>query len=680
MKQKRLPLPVTVIITLAAVMFTLASCRDNIDVPEDSSAVPETTADLSKLIGTTVNITSAALGTSPHSAVSCDPEVVEAHVMDGEVVLTATGAGSADVTVKNTYGEDFTVKVECDPEAGITYSGMYIRPENSVNIKELGLPSSTGDSYVIQKAIDSLPNGGTVYIPRGVYLVSLIQLREGVDLRLEGVLNDYTKDYAASGAQNAVNRGSLAILRTDGGGDMFINHAEHDYGRNGCSNFEISGGMLDMQGKNRCFIWCCADNVLLKNVILKDCPNNHAIQITGSTNVTITECMFVGYNYGSNNTTSELIQIEQTHPGAIGGGSNPMSKFDAGEYYTSANVEVSYCYFGKSDKYDAPTYAIGHHGQAHDSAVTGCRIIGNVFDNCRCSAIRYPAFSGVEISGNRFISNRDNNVSPETMPAMISLILKNSDVKIDTKTAGGASVTAYYAQKFACRGSVGTVIENNEFEFGAASAMRYAVSAVSNNYGFDAIYDSGHIYTDWYTESASYYRGYLITQNRIEDLTVRGNRIKAATGFGGNGTYFAFNYIMGLLCEDNTVEGRASAAGTTVDGVYIPNARAVACTHINNYKRKYTVTVSRTCPANVVLEGTGGMTLKYTGISDGTLKLAADGGILEMTVNDSGDLVLTPIPDDGKTFAGYEVTSGQLTEKSGKCEYSSALTVTAKFG
>ncbi len=667
------------VIIFAAATFAFTSCRGNTDDPTGDSNVPDTTADLSKLLGTIVNINSDELCTTPHSAVSADPAVVEAHVTDGEVVLTATGAGSADVTVKNTYGENFIIHVVCDPEVGVLYNGLYTRPENSINIKELNLPSSTSDSYVIQRAIDSLPNGGTVYIPRGVYLVSLIQLREGVDLRLEGVLNDYTEDYVSSGAQNAVNSGSLAILRTDGGGDMFINHAEHEYGRNGCSNFEITGGMLDMQGKNRCFIWCCADNVLLKNVILKDCPNNHAIQVTGCTNVTITECIFAGYNYGKNNTTAEVIQIEQTHPGAIGSGSNPMSKFDAGEYYTSANIEVSYCYFGRSDKYDAPTYAVGHHGQIHKSAVTGCKIVGNVFDNCRCSAIRYPAYSGVEISGNRFISNRDNCVSSDAMPAVISLILKDADIKIDSKTAGGAAVTAYYAQRFACIGSIGTVIENNEFEFGAASAMRYAVSAVSNNYAFDATYDSGHIYTDWYTESASYYRGYIVTSNRIEDLTVRGNKITVADGFGGKGTYFAFNYVVGLLCEDNTVEGGAAASGTTVDGVYIPNARAVACTHMNNYKRKYTVTVSRTCPANVVLGGEGGMTLKYIGTSDGTLKLVADGGILEMTVNDSGDLVFTPIPDEGKIFTGYEVTSGDLTEKSGKCEYSVALTVTAKF-
>lgn len=680
MKNKRQLLSFLAALILAASLMVFSACTPGgTNDPENSTDAPETTVDLSKLLGQSVNITADELGATPHSAASADPTIVEAHVMDREVILTATGAGATEVTVKNTYGEEFTLHVVCDPEAGISHSGGYTRPENSINIKELDLPSGTSDSERLQKAIDSLQSGGTVYIPRGVYLISLIQLREGVDLRLEGVLNDYTKDYAASGAQNAVNRGSLAILRTDGGGDMFVNHAGHDYGRNGCSDFEITGGMLDMQGKNRCFIWCCADNVLLKNVILKDCPNNHAIQVTGSTNVTITECMFAGYNYQKDNSNAEVIQIEQSHPGAIGGGSNPMSKFDAGEYYASANVEVSYCYFGKSDKYDAPTYAIGHHGQVHKSAVTGCKIVGNVFDNCRCSAIRYPAYSSVEISGNRFVSNRDNCLSPDAMPAMISLVLRNSDVTIEAQNAAGSKVTAYYAQKFACQGSIGTVIENNEFEFGAASAMRYAVSAVSNSYTFDATYDSGHMYTNWYTEPAKYYRGYLVVANRIEDLCVRGNSIKVADGFGGKGTYFAFNYVVGLLCENNTVEGGAESSGTTVDGVFIPNARAAGCTYMTNYKRKYTVTVSRSCPANVRLEGEGGMTLKYTGASDGTLKLKAEGGILEMTVNASGDLVLTPVADEGKTFAGYEVTTGKLTEKSGKQEYSTSLTIVAKF-
>ena len=434
-----------------------------------------------------------------------------------------------------------------------------------------------------------------------------------------------------------------------------------------------------MKGKVRCFIWCCADNVLLKNVVLKDCPNNHAIQVTGSTNVRILDCMFAGYNYTTNNTTAEVIQIEQTHPGAIGGGDNPASKFAVGEYYSCSNVEISGCYFGRSDTYDAPTYAIGHHGQVHKSAVTGLKITGCVFDSCRCSAIRYPAYSDVLISGNRFISDRANSVSDDAVPYQISLYLKDSDISIKTTNASGASVTAYYARKYACIGSIGTVIENNVFEFSGATKMRGAVKAVSNLYDSDVMYDTSTAFINWYTDTPAIQRGFKLVQNRIEDLTVRGNKIIVDDKFTGSGRFFEMRYVKGLLCEDNTVEGKSYNVSSVVDGVSIEYAQAVGCTSMAQYQRKYTVSAIRTCPVDILLGGEGGMTLRCMSTSAKRLTLLSDGGRLLLSVNDDGSLSVTPVPDGGKTFAGYEVTSGTLTPNGNRSEFSDNVTVTAKF-
>ena len=619
------------------------------------------------------------LGCTPFSAVPADAGVVEAKVFDRELILTGQGVGSTSVTVTNTYGEEFEVSVVCDAVNGISVSGAYAPDEKSVDVRDFGAGSADNATAAIQKAIDSLPDGGTVYIPRGTYTISQIQLKEGVSLKLEGLLKDYTQSYTQAGAQRAVARGDFAVLRTDGSGDMFINHKNHDYGRNGCSNFSITGGMLDMKGKVRCFIWCCADNVLLKNVVLKDCPNNHAIQVTGSTNVRILDCMFAGYNYTTNNTTAEVIQIEQTHPGAIGGGDNPASKFAVGEYYSCSNVEISGCYFGRSDTYDAPTYAIGHHGQVHKSAVTGLKITGCVFDSCRCSAIRYPAYSDVLISGNRFISDRANSVSDDAVPYQISLYLKDSDISIKTTNASGASVTAYYARKYACIGSIGTVIENNVFEFSGATKMRGAVKAVSNLYDSDVMYDTSTAFINWYTDTPAIQRGFKLVQNRIEDLTVRGNKIIVDDKFTGSGRFFEMRYVKGLLCEDNTVEGKSYNVSSVVDGVSIEYAQAVGCTSMAQYQRKYTVSAIRTCPVDILLGGEGGMTLRCMSTSAKRLTLLSDGGRLLLSVNDDGSLSVTPVPDEGKTFAGYEVTSGTLTQNGNRSEFSDNVTVTAKF-
>lgn len=658
-------------------VFALCSCQP--EQTPDETTVEESTADLSAILGVEHVVSQKELGCTPFSAVPADAGVVEAKVFDRELILTGQGVGSTSVTVTNTYGEEFEVSVVCDAVNGISVSGAYAPDEKSVDVRDFGAGSADNATAAIQKAIDSLPDGGTVYIPRGTYTISQIQLKEGVSLKLEGLLKDYTQSYTQAGAQRAVARGDFAVLRTDGSGDMFINHKNHDYGRNGCSNFSITGGMLDMKGKVRCFIWCCADNVLLKNVVLKDCPNNHAIQVTGSTNVRILDCMFAGYNYTTNNTTAEVIQIEQTHPGAIGGGDNPASKFAVGEYYSCSNVEISGCYFGRSDTYDAPTYAIGHHGQVHKSAVTGLKITGCVFDSCRCSAIRYPAYSDVLISGNRFISDRANSVSDDAVSYQISLYLKDSDISIKTTNASGASVTAYYARKYACIGSIGTVIENNVFEFSGATKMRGAVKAVSNLYDSDVMYDTSTAFINWYTDTPAIQRGFKLVQNRIEDLTVRGNKIIVDDKFTGSGRFFEMRYVKGLLCEDNTVEGKSYNVSSVVDGVSIEYAQAVGCTSMAQYQRKYTVSAIRTCPVDILLGGEGGMTLRCMSTSAKRLTLLSDGGRLLLSVNDDGSLSVTPVPDEGKTFAGYEVTSGTLTQNGNRSEFSDNVTVTAKF-
>lgn len=664
---------------VCALLLAIALCSCQPEQTPDETTVEESTADLSAILGVEHVVSQKELGCTPFSAVPADAGVVEAKVFDRELILTGQGVGSTSVTVTNTYGEEFEVSVVCDAVNGISVSGAYAPDEKSVDVRDFGAGSADNATAAIQKAIDSLPDGGTVYIPRGTYTISQIQLKEGVSLKLEGLLKDYTQSYTQAGAQRAVARGDFAVLRTDGSGDMFINHKNHDYGRNGCSNFSITGGMLDMKGKVRCFIWCCADNVLLKNVVLKDCPNNHAIQVTGSTNVRILDCMFAGYNYTTNNTTAEVIQIEQTHPGAIGGGDNPASKFAVGEYYSCSNVEISGCYFGRSDTYDAPTYAIGHHGQVHKSAVTGLKITGCVFDSCRCSAIRYPAYSDVLISGNRFISDRANSVSDEAVPYQISLYLKDSDISIKTTNASGASVTAYYARKYACIGSIGTVIENNVFEFSGATKMRGAVKAVSNLYDSDVMYDTSTAFINWYTDTPAIQRGFKLVQNRIEDLTVRGNKIIVDDKFTGSGRFFEMRYVKGLLCEDNTVEGKSYNVSSVVDGVSIEYAQAVGCTSMAQYQRKYTVSAIRTCPVDILLGGEGGMTLRCMSTSAKRLTLLSDGGRLLLSVNDDGSLSVTPVPDEGKTFAGYEVTSGTLTQNGNRSEFSDNVTVTAKF-
>lgn len=674
------------LILAACSVLTLAACRNgegDITTAPESSGEPGVTADPDAVPGQEYILRAEDGACAAHSALVADPNVVTAEVDgDGNIKLTSVNMGSTDITVKNTYGEEFTIAANVDTKYMITVSGGYTKPENSANVLDFGAkPNDTGsDTSAIQKAIDSLPGGGTVYIPRGIYIISRIQLKEGVHLKLEGLLDDYTATYVDAGVSKALNQRRLAVLRTDKSGDMFINHARGDYGRNGCSNFSVSGGMLDMEGKVRCFIWCCAENVLLENVIMKDCPNNHAIQITGSRNVTIRNCMFAGYNYTTNNTTAEVVQIEPTTPGAIGS-SNPASVFDKGEYNFSANVEISGCYFGRSDEYDAPTFAIGHHSQVNDSAVTGCRITGNVFDNCRCSAIRYIAYSDVLISGNRFVSDRDNSVSADALPSMIYFYVNNKDVSVPAKTLSGSSVTAFYARAYACRGCINTAIENNEFVFGAKTGTKLAVNATSNHILYDAMYDSGSYYTSWYTEPARIYVGYKLTMNRVDGLILKNNRITVDAASASNGLFYNFTYVQGLDISGNTVEGKSFTAAAELDGVSVPNARFFSCTSSDENGRRRVIFASSASGRAVILTGSasGDIRLYCTVAAQTKITIEAEGGKLELSLDDGNNVTVKPVPDAGKTFREYTVTDGTLTQNGDKSEFRTALTVTAVF-
>lgn len=168
-------------------------------------------------------------------------------------------------------------------------------------------------------------------------------------------------------------------------------------------------------------------------------------------------------------------------------------------------------------------------------------------------------------------------------------------------------------------------------------------------------------------------------KNRIENLTVRGNSITVDDKFAGDGFFFEFRFVDGLLCENNTVTGREYTSKGSLGGVKVDYARISGCTPMADYGHKYTIPVTKTYLSGVVLGGEGGMTLRCTDSSLRQIKLVAEGGRLDISVGADGSLTVTPVAENGKTFAGYRVVSGTLTDNSGKKEFSGDLTVSADF-
>lgn len=356
-----------------------------------------------------VSLPAEQLGLSP-SLVRSDASCVAAEVeTDGTVFLVPLCLGEAVLTVCNTYSESAEIVVSVSEELTLPYSlRPFEAPAARANVLDFGADGTDqkDDTQAIQRAIDSLTEGGTVYLPAGVYSVSNLILREGVHLRLAGCLPDATVGYTDEIAA-WVNSGELAMLRTNyGSSHMFYNLDRGGYCTEGASSFSFSGGMIDCRSGTMAFVWACADNVLLENCIIKDNPNNHAIQIEGCSNVMIRNVMFAGYAYGGENTR-ETIQIEPTAAGAISSNyaASPIKCKD-GDFHFNQNVVITGCHFGKSDTCGPHLTPVGHHSTTGGKTVVdGLEFSGNVVEDPLLYGLHLLNYANVKVVNNIFISD-----------------------------------------------------------------------------------------------------------------------------------------------------------------------------------------------------------------------------------------------------------------------------------
>lgn len=635
------------ILLCVCVVLLLAACTPQL--PQETSPQPQEYTVSAQQINSAV----AALRNE-------DPHIATGELLkDGTVRVTSHSAGTATVRLVTPYGESFPLTVQCDEKLQITVTGGYVPPKAQVTVTDFGAVPDDGmdDTVAIQKAMDSLKEGGAVYFPKGVYTVGRLILRENVALRLEGVVPDPTLGYEVSGAFTMIQSRDFAVLQTKGKTDMFMNHEFRGNGRDGCSGFSISGGVLDMKGSRRCLVLSCAENVVLENTVFLDGPNDHVIQLGGCKNVTIRGCIFAGYHYKNNNSGAEAIQIEQTHPGAMGAASNSPSVFAEGEQYFCENIQILDCWFGASESYDSPTYAIGHHGQGHRSSVTGLVIRGCVFDNCRCSAIRYPAFSDVQILDNTFLNDRDNCVSPQDKPAQIELYLCRNNVYLMTENAEGEQVKAWFAKKDNCVGSINTVIQGNRFQIGSNYT---AVKAAAHGIGYDVSYETGDWMLSRYDQTPVFYTGPVAARNVIEMLTVRDNCVEVYPGCESDGYFYHFTYVRGLAIENNRVEGAVyENSSSKMDGVVYPNCRIIGCTTQKSCQETLMVQVpKKELPGDCLLVvGEETYALASGGIGTVAVTVQAKGGRVDYTIDDDGVLVITVTPDEGVSVQGVTMPS-----------------------
>ena len=250
------------------------------------------------------------------------------------------------------------------------------------NVKMFGAVGDgvTNDSEAIQKALDSVKNGGTVYFPKGVYcLHSYVKYYSNQDLIFE------------NGATLLRGLATMNILLTNycdtttGGYDM-------------TENVNIIGGIFDSNinfKTNNCsqlgFIH--SKNTKVINCTFKHQATTwHNIEINASKNTVIDGCLFT--NVTTSGINGEMIQID----GAL---SNTVYPWDGLKDGTpSMFTTIKNCFFDESEF----SPAIGNHSPLEHSYTI---IHDNVFNGLTSSrgALTFVnSMKHIDVYNNTFVN------------------------------------------------------------------------------------------------------------------------------------------------------------------------------------------------------------------------------------------------------------------------------------
>lgn len=628
------------------------------------------------------SIASSSLRMIPWKVESDNDKVATGAILGTQgIQIVGVGEGSTSLTVYDDFGNTLRLSVDVDSEKTVTckpFTPFY--KDKSINVViDLGVVANDGkeDTELFQKAIDTLAEtgGGTVYVPRGTYETGLLQIKENIHLVLAGQVDDATKGYTDE-VKARVDGGEFAILKAQDH-DMFHNLKAGSHGTTGVDNYSITGGVLDMQGKSRCILLICADNASLTNIIMKDCLNDHAIQVTGSTNITIRNVMFAGYNTGDNLTTGEEVQIEAGVDGATGGG---IGRFGDGEYYFCKNVVIDKCYFGPSDKFGPQTIAIGHHGIRNKSDVDGLTISNCVFEDSKTYSIKTTSYSNVKILNNKFTSSKDNRARGGN-DSFIYVVLANHDVTAKQHHPDtGLNETAVLAKACSMQGTQNMQISGNTFTMNGTTAVRRVIVAQSNKYTIGADTVVKMLKYTTYGQRSAYYSGYIPVQNVIYNLVVTNNRVTVnCTESEFDDNLMKFDKIVGLTYSGNTITSKFEYKDEYEGqkGVKVTNS----IVGDEMYTRVIRMRAFSDASIGVMLPTASGNNVKVTASGTPQLTLKSDGnGEIMLNYEDNGSLTVTFNPKTGYKFAGWTVEeSGDKYEPTGDTKLSSSLTLVAKF-
>ncbi len=257
------------------------------------------------------------------------------------------------------------------------------------------------DTKALQECIDKVKDGGTIYFPDGIYLVSSTLI--------------FYSNQIFKLSDNAVilrRKESNPVTRY-----LLASYSEPQWsGYEGTHDVVISGGIFDgnadLTEKSTLVNTVHCRNIRIVGCHFRNCSMWHMIEINSTENAVIDSCVFDGPSYTliPENLLNEQIQLDLAHEGSYGPVYNCNG--DLIDFFKDDtvchNVVISNNIFKC-----AGFPAIGHHGDCgHHNILIENNIFdgkSGLYDKSRGYIIFRPMVYDVKIKKNVFISSENTN-------------------------------------------------------------------------------------------------------------------------------------------------------------------------------------------------------------------------------------------------------------------------------
>lgn len=274
----------------------------------------------------------------------------------------------------------------------------FVNVMNNENVLGNGIHD---DTKALQACIDEVRDGGTVYFPDGTYLLS-------------GALIFYSNQHLKFSDKATLLRSAESELLTR---YLLASYSEPEWaGYEGTHDVIISGGIFDGNEKltERATLvnTVHCNNITIDGCRFVHCAYWHCIEINGTQNTTIQNCIFDGpsYTVKTENLFNEQIQLDMSREGSYG----PVYDCDGKlidfccDDTPCRNIVIRNNIF-KCDGFPG----VGHHGDINHNNIL---IENNIFDGpsgregkSRGYIFFRPMVYNITVRGNAFLAPEESD-------------------------------------------------------------------------------------------------------------------------------------------------------------------------------------------------------------------------------------------------------------------------------